>query len=72
PSLRAASRFRVGVGWGTRAGAPARASPSTADAAIIGTKMIQVLQDGPPEGAPARAAEFVAGVRAALDQPRNP
>ena len=70
--IKAMTRLPVGVGFGIRDGATARAVCATADAAIIGTKMIQVLQDGPPEGAPARAAEFVAGVRAALDQPRNP
>ena len=66
--IKSMTKLPIGVGFGIRDGAIARAVCATADAAIIGTKMIQVLEDGPPEGAAVRAAEFVAAVRTALDQ----
>ena len=40
-----------------------------ADAVIIGTRMIQVIEDGDPAGAPERARQFTAGIRQALDAP---
>jgi len=36
---------------------------------IIGSRMIQLLEDGPIDGAPARARDFIASVRSALDAP---
>jgi len=57
----------VGVGFGIRDGATAKAVARGADAVIIGTRMIQVLEDGPPESAAERAGRFVAEVRGALD-----
>src|SRR5690606_15593928 len=65
--LRRATELPIGVGFGIRDGATARAIGGFADAVIIGTRMIQVLDDGPAEAAPRRAADFIASVRAALD-----
>jgi NADPH:quinone reductase-like Zn-dependent oxidoreductase len=59
----------VGVGFGIRDGATARAVGEVADAVIIGTRMIQVIEDGDPAGAPERARQFTAGIRQALDAP---
>lgn len=66
-SIRARSPLPVGVGFGIRDGATARAVAGAADAVIIGTRTIEVLRDGPVEQAPQRAREFMASIRAALD-----
>ena len=42
-----------------------------ADAVIIGTRMIQVLEDGDAAGAAERAQAFTAGIRQALDAPAD-
>ncbi len=65
--IKAATPLPVGVGFGIRDGATAKAVARGADAVIIGTRMIQVLEDGPPESAAERAGRFVAEVRGALD-----
>ena len=39
-----------------------------ADAVIIGTRMIQVLDEGDVDSAPERAASFIGEIRAAIDQ----
>lgn len=70
--LRRATTLPIGVGFGIRDGETARAITDFADAAIIGTRMIQVLDDGPAEAAPERAAGFIASVRAALDGSATP
>ncbi len=67
--IRARTSLPVGVGFGIRDATTARAIGACADAVIIGTRMIQVLEDGEADGAPARAAEFVAEIRRALDAP---
>jgi tryptophan synthase alpha chain len=67
--IKQGTALPVGVGFGIRDGETARAIARHADAVIIGTRMIQVLEDGAPEGAAARAGAFVASVRGALDAP---
>ncbi len=66
-ALRARTALPVGVGFGIRDGATARAVAAAADAVIIGTRTIQLLEDGPVDEAPARARAFMAEIRAALD-----
>ncbi len=66
-AIRARTSLPVGVGFGIRDGATARAVARAADAVIIGTRTIEVLRDGPAAQAPQRAREFVASIRAALD-----
>jgi tryptophan synthase alpha chain len=66
--LRRATDLPIGVGFGIRDGETARAIGGFADAVIIGTRMIQVLDDGPPAQAAERAARFIGSVRAALDR----
>ncbi len=65
--LRRAIRLPIGVGFGIRDGDTARTIAGFADAVIIGTRMIEVLDDGPAEDAPRRAGEFIASVREAID-----
>jgi tryptophan synthase alpha chain len=67
--IKARTGLPVGVGFGIRDGITARAVGEVADAVIIGTRMIQILDEGEPAGAPERARDFTAGIRAALDAP---
>jgi tryptophan synthase alpha chain len=64
------------VGFGIRDAETACAVAGSADAVIIGTKLIQVLEDGAPADAAQRVGAFVATIRAALDArfaaPRQP
>ena len=66
-AIRRRTALPVGVGFGIRDGATARAVAEVADAVIIGTRTVQWLDDGPPGEAPARARAFMAEIRAALD-----
>ena len=68
-AIKAGTPLPVGVGFGIRDGATARRIAAHADAVIIGTRTIQVLEDGEPSGAAARAQRFTAEIRAALDAP---
>jgi tryptophan synthase alpha chain len=66
--IKRSTPLPVGVGFGIRDAVTAKAIAANADAVIIGTRMIQILEDGDAAGAPARAAAFLAEVRAALDE----
>ena len=66
--IKRSTPLPVGVGFGIRDAATAKAIAEHADAVIIGSRMIQVLEEGDAAGAPQRASAFVAGIRAALDE----
>jgi tryptophan synthase alpha chain len=55
------------VGFGIRDAATAKAVGKSADAVIIGTKIIQLLEGRPREQGIAAVAEFLRGIRSALD-----
>ena len=57
----------VGVGFGIRDAASARAVATEADAVIIGARIIQEIENGPPESAGERAGAWLHGIRTALD-----
>ena len=57
----------VGVGFGIRDAATARAIAADADAVVIGSRIIQEIENGPAEAAADRAAAWLAGIRSALD-----
>ncbi len=57
----------VGVGFGIRDADSARAIARVADAVVIGSRIIQEIEAGAPEGAAARAGAWLAGIRGALD-----
>ena len=65
--IRTRTELPVGVGFGIRDAETASAVGEVADAVIIGTRMIQLLEEGDPAEAPARAQAFAQGIRAALD-----
>ncbi len=58
----------VGVGFGIRDAASAQAIAAHADAVVIGSRIIEEIEGGPAEEAPARAAAWLATIRAAMDQ----
>jgi tryptophan synthase alpha chain len=57
----------VGVGFGIRDAASARAVALHADAVVIGSRIIQEIESGAPVDAPSRAGAWLATIRAALD-----
>ncbi|MET0265689.1 MAG: tryptophan synthase subunit alpha [Duganella sp.] len=57
----------VGVGFGIRDGATARAVAEVADAVVIGSRIVQEIEQHGREGAVAAVQTFVAGIRSALD-----
>ena len=67
PRIREHVRIPVGVGFGIRDAATAGAIGKVADAVVIGTRIIQLLQDQSRDQAVATVAGFLRGVRAALD-----
>lgn len=58
----------IGVGFGIRDGATAKAVAKVADAVVIGSRIIQEIENSPQESAVAAVQAFTAGIRAALDE----
>ncbi|RTQ35267.1 tryptophan synthase subunit alpha [Variovorax gossypii] len=67
PRIREHVSIPVGVGFGIRDARTAQAVGSTADAVVIGTKIIQLIEDQPREKVVPAVHEFLAGIREALD-----
>jgi tryptophan synthase alpha chain len=67
PAIRAATRLPIGVGFGIRDAESARQVAKAADAVVIGSRIIQEIEDGPPEDAVARVQRFLQPIRKALD-----
>jgi tryptophan synthase alpha chain len=57
----------VGVGFGIRDAATARAVAQVADAVVIGSRLVQILESESRDNAPAAAKAFAAEIRAAID-----
>ena len=70
PRIRQHVSVPVGVGFGIRDAATATAVGRVADAVVIGTRLIQLIENKPREGVAPAAAEFLAGIRQALDASR--
>jgi tryptophan synthase alpha chain len=71
PAVKKAVGLPVGIGFGIRDAATARAVAALADAVVIGSRLIELIDDGPEETACARAHDFIAKVRQALDAPEG-
>jgi len=67
PRIRAHVKVPVGVGFGIRDAATARAVAQEADAVVIGSRLIQILESETRHNAEAAARAFMAEIRAALD-----
>ena len=70
PRIRAHVKVPVGVGFGIRDAATARAVAEVADAVVIGSRLIQILEPQKRHNAAPAARAFMAEIRAALDSRR--
>jgi tryptophan synthase alpha chain len=67
PRIRAHIQTPVGVGFGIRDGATAKIIAEVADAVVIGSKIIQLIEHAPRSEVAATAQSFLHGVRVAMD-----
>ena len=67
PRIRQHVGIPVGVGFGIRDARTAQAVGSAADAVVIGTRIIQLIETEPRERVVPVVSEFLAGIRQALD-----
>jgi len=68
PRIKKHVTVPVGVGFGIRDGATAKAISTVSDAVVIGSRIIQELENTPRENAVAAVKSFISGVRQALDE----
>jgi tryptophan synthase alpha chain len=69
PRIREHVSVPVGVGFGIRDAATAKAISRVADAVVIGSRIIQLIDVQPRDQVVPAVREFLTGIRAALDQP---
>ncbi|ENO90158.1 tryptophan synthase subunit alpha [Thauera linaloolentis] len=67
PRIRAAVGMPVGVGFGIRDAESARRIGAVADAVVIGSRVIEEIEQSPRDEAAARVTAFMRGIREALD-----
>jgi tryptophan synthase alpha chain len=67
PRIRAATRLPIGVGFGIRDAASARAVARSADAVVIGSRIIEEIEAAGPKDAVARVKALLRPIREALD-----
>jgi tryptophan synthase alpha chain len=67
-AIRRKTALPLGVGFGIRDGETARAVGAVADAVVIGSRLIQEMEEAGPDAAIPRASAFLAGIREALDR----
>ena len=67
PAIRAATRLPIGVGFGIRDADSAREVARSADAVVIGSRIIQEIEAAGSEQAVARVKALLAPIRAAMD-----
>jgi tryptophan synthase alpha chain len=68
PRIRGHIALPLGVGFGIRDALTAKAVGQNADAVIIGTKIIQLLQGQSAQAGTQAVAQFIGEIRQALDQ----
>jgi tryptophan synthase alpha chain len=68
PRIRAHVKVPLGVGFGIRDAATAKALAAVCDAVVIGSRIVQLLEGQPRDGVAAAGREFIASIREALDQ----
>jgi tryptophan synthase alpha chain len=67
PAIKSHVPLPVGVGFGIRDAQTARAVAEVSDAVVIGSRIVQLLEEAAPEQAVETLTRFIAEVRAALD-----
>ncbi len=65
--IRKQVKLPIGVGFGIRDAASARAIAAHADAVVIGSRIIEEIESGPPAQAAERAGAWLKNIRQALD-----
>jgi tryptophan synthase alpha chain len=67
PSIRTATKLPIGIGFGIRDAESAKRVAQAADAVVIGSRIVQEIEDGAPDQAVARVKAFLTPIRKALD-----
>jgi tryptophan synthase alpha chain len=67
PVIRGKTRLPIGVGFGIRDGETARAVAQVADAVVIGSRIIQEMEQATPETCVEKGAAFLREIRGAMD-----
>jgi tryptophan synthase alpha chain len=67
PTIRQATSIPIAVGFGINDAESARAVSKTADAVVIGSRIIRLLEDAPPGQAVQSLETFIREIRVALD-----
>ncbi|MDP2830028.1 MAG: tryptophan synthase subunit alpha [Sulfuricellaceae bacterium] len=67
PLIQAAAGLPVGVGFGIRDGATAAAVAKVSDAVVIGSRIVQEIEDSPSDAVLDRVFDLVKGFRTAMD-----
>jgi tryptophan synthase alpha chain len=67
PRIKQFVNVPVGVGFGIRDAASAKAVAAVSDAVVIGSRLIQLIEDQPHEKVCASASHFLREIRTALD-----
>jgi tryptophan synthase alpha chain len=67
PRIRARVSVPVGVGFGIRDAATAQAVARVADAVVIGSRLVQLMEGQKRDTVAPAAAAFIAEIRTALD-----
>lgn len=67
PIIREKTRLPIGVGFGIRDGETARAVAQVADAVVIGSRIIQEMEQATPETCVEKGAAFLREIRGAMD-----
>ncbi len=67
PRIKQHVKLPVGVGFGIRDAQTARAVAAVSDAVVIGSALVQLLEARERKSVAAAAADFIGGIRAALD-----
>ena len=68
PRIQAHVKLPIGVGFGIRDAASARAVARVADAVVIGSRLVQILEAEPRDNVAAAGRHFMAEIRTALDK----
>ncbi len=67
-AIRKHVKLPIGVGFGIRDGETAKAVASVSDAVVIGSRIIQELENTPKEQAVSAVKAFLSGIRQAIDE----
>jgi tryptophan synthase alpha chain len=68
PEIREHVKIPVGVGFGIRDKQSAKAVSKVADAVVIGTKLLELLQEGSDQERLQKLSSFITEIRQALDE----